>query len=78
MKNINELLSAEEVAFVQRVYLNPGSKIKDCFHHVDDGSEYGVSVSLWANPEKLGLIKCVGSYKWEPVNLTLQLFATKL
>jgi hypothetical protein len=72
--DIETLLSPEEADFVKMVYANPGCKISSVMHYVDDGSEYGTSKALYKLPEELGLIECVGSYKWIPKNLIMKLF----
>ena len=51
-------LTKEEANFVQRVEQTPGFRQFQAF-----GTD---SKPLWLNPEKLGLIHCVGSYKWAP------------
>ena len=69
LQSIPELLTEHEASFVARVYRQPGSKLNDdgiASHWEDDGTEYGNIVCHWHRPEALGLIKCVGSYKWEP------------
>lgn len=67
MRKLEELLSQEEANFVRAVYRSLGSKhpYPDQIWE-DDGSEYGTLLCLWEKPEKLGLIECVGSYKWRP------------
>ncbi len=50
----------EEIEFVKLVYQHPGSKL-------NGGEAQGEhDENLWETPEKMGLIKCVGSYKWVP------------
>jgi hypothetical protein len=51
-------LSEAELAFVELVKANPGKKLShnDAF----DADSY----PLWKKPEQLGLIECLGSYKW--------------
>ena len=67
MKTLKSLgLSDSEIEFVEKVYLNPCCKIRKTKEYIDDGSEYGTFVALWKKPEKLGLIECVGNYKWKP------------
>ncbi len=74
-QNIEDLLSAEEVEFVKRVFLNPGGKCYDCFAYLKGSTEEEIkAIPLWENPEKLGIIRCVGGYKWEPAGLTMKLF----
>lgn len=71
--DIEELLTKEEIQFVKDVILNPGCKLSNVFLWIDDGSEYGTSLALWKKPEELGLIECVGSYKWVPKNVEIKL-----
>ena len=75
MATLKELgLTDDEIEFVKAVYLNPGCKYPaESSKWFDDGTEYGDSVLLYTNPEKLGVIKCVGSYKWVPVGLKMEL-----
>lgn len=54
-------LTDDELNFVQRVERNSGCKLSDAT--VYRGDEI---ITPWTKPEKLGLIHCVGSYKWEP------------
>lgn len=69
MKTLKELgLTDDEIDFVNRVYENPCCKMGKIDKWIDDGSEYGTSVNFWENPEKLGVIECVGSYKWKPTS----------
>lgn len=74
MKNIEGFLSKEEVDFVKRVFMSPNCKLDQASIHIVDGTEYGKMVPLYEEPERLGLIKCTGSYKWEPVGLEMKLF----
>lgn len=61
MKTLSELgLSKEEIDFVELVYLNPNCKLHECRHYIDEKN----TIDLYKKPEQLGLIKCVGSYKW--------------
>ena len=50
-------LSDEELEFLKAVHAHCGSKLHSCFS--EDGSD------LWKRLEEIGLIKCIGSYKWE-------------
>lgn len=50
-------LSGEELEFLKSVHAYCGSKLHSCFG--EDGS------ALWPRLEEIGLIKCLGSYKWE-------------
>lgn len=70
MKTLIDVLTPEETAFVMLVYKNPCAKLNsgEAVHCIDDGSQYGQTIALWENPEKLGLIESVGSYKWRPTN----------
>lgn len=63
-------LLPEEIEFVKRVCMYPGSKLNDfpCLIIIDDGTEWGESYALWEKPEALGLIECVGGYKWIPTD----------
>jgi hypothetical protein len=56
-------LSKNEINFVLLVYKSPGCKLNggEAFCQENDQS-----IALWNNPEALGLIECVGSYKWVP------------
>ena len=51
-------LSPDERAFVELVRQRPGHKLNSGDALGPDGE------SLWKRPEELGLIECVGSYKW--------------
>ena len=58
-------LTINELEFLQHVMCNPGCKLDYCSSHwEDDGSEHGRTISHWPRLEELGLIECVGSYKW--------------
>jgi hypothetical protein len=59
LTKLNDILTEAEVKFVEMVYACPGCKLHDVFSP-DDGS------ALWDRPERLGLIECVGGYKWKP------------
>lgn len=62
---LESVLSKEEAEFVRAVVANPGSKeVGRTYGTVnrEDGSEH----PLWHRLEELGLLNCVGSYKWEP------------
>lgn len=52
-----EALTADEVSFVLDVYRYPGAKLA-----------LDAEIAAWRRPEKLGLVTCVGSYKWRPTN----------
>lgn len=56
-------LTKEEAEFVLTVYRCPGSKLDWGIAWRDEGDK---RISNWKKPEELGLIKCSGSYKWEP------------
>lgn len=56
-----KILTDEEEAFVAAVFHYPGSKYPVVDHSNIDGS------AVWRKPEDLGLVECVGSYKWKPV-----------
>ena len=63
-RKLSELsLTEPEMRFVLCVYRSPRSKLNsgEAWHNTDDQS-----TALWKNPEKLGLIEAVGSYKWIP------------
>ena len=69
VRPLRELLTEPEAAFVEWVHRNPGCKANDgdlAQHWESDGSEHGVILCHWKRPEELGLIECVGSYKWAP------------
>lgn len=64
-------LTSHEIDFCLLVLNCPGAKLNgdgQASHWEDDGSEYGRSVSHWNRPEELGLIACVGGYKWVPTD----------
>ena len=73
MKQLSELgLSDEEIKFIQLVYMNQGRKLYECRHHIDDNNH----INLYEKPEQLGLIVCVGSYKWRTTDkIEMQLVA---
>lgn len=52
-------LSTEELRFLDAVALNPGSKLNGGIACGEEGN------SLWPRLEALGLIECLGSYKWQ-------------
>lgn len=52
-------LSAGELRFLEYIALNPGAKLNDGIALEDEGN------SLWKRLEDLGMIECVGSYKWK-------------
>lgn len=54
-----EELSTEELRFLDAVALNPGSKLNGGIACGEEGN------SLWPRLEALGLIECLGSYKWQ-------------
>lgn len=60
------MLTDAEIIFLKHVIQNPGSKL-------DGGESWNEDSPLWNRPEELGLITCVGSYKWEPTDKLLQL-----
>ncbi|MCP4764475.1 MAG: hypothetical protein GY870_22055 [archaeon] len=65
MKQLEEVLTEEEANFVRCVYSSNGGKYAcNRSYYEDDGTRYGKTTYLNKNPEKLGLIKSVGSYKW--------------
>lgn len=55
-------LTAAEAAFVELVKARPGCKLG---HDQVFGEN---TYPLWRKPEALGLVECVGSYKWKPTN----------
>ena len=66
---LSDILSKNEIEFVKAVCISPGTKYPA--HSVDNAGVY-----LYERPERLGLIKAVGSYKWEPtdkIRLTVEL-----
>jgi len=64
---LEKVLTKYEIQFVMDVCANPGRKHPgECSHFEDDGSEFGIIINHWEAPEKLGVVKCVGSYKWIP------------
>ncbi len=68
IKTLESVLTKEEAAFVREVFNRPGCRINGASQWEDDGTEYGKNVTHWENPERLGLIECVGSYKWIPTD----------
>ena len=52
-------LSADELKFLEAIAMNPGAKLNDGIASSEDGN------SLWVRLEDLGLIECIGSYKWK-------------
>ncbi len=73
---INEVLNPSEVAFVEKVFANPGGKMstQEAYELVDDNTIMGAHVALWKTPEALGMIESVGSFKWIPKNLSAELY----
>jgi hypothetical protein len=65
MESIEELLSSEEAEFVRHVFCFPGGKYPG-------GAEFWDRISMdcgiWLKPESLGLVRSIGSYKWEPTD----------
>ncbi len=64
-------LTSHEVDFCILVLCKPSTKLNgegEALHWEDDGSEFGKCVAHWDRPEKLGLVECVGSYKWVPTD----------
>jgi hypothetical protein len=66
MKHLESVLSPAEADFVRRVVMSPGAKL-------NGGEAWGITTEehtspLWEKPEELGLIECVGSYKWIPTD----------
>lgn len=54
-----ESLSKEEKEFVLRVSKNEGTK-----YGAEPYCDYANNINLWENPEKLGFIQSLGSYKF--------------
>lgn len=52
-------LSADELKFLEAIAMNPGAKLNDSIASSEEGN------SLWVRLEDLGLIECIGSYKWK-------------
>jgi hypothetical protein len=68
---LESLLSEDEATFVRAVFASPGSKgVGQEWSSTwkDDGTEYGCVIHHWERLEKLGLIRCVGGFKWEPTD----------
>lgn len=66
---LRSMLTEHECNFVYSVFHAAGCKIPDAASHwEDDGTEYGKIVTHWEKPESLGLVECVGSYKWKPTD----------
>ena len=57
---LTDILDAEESAFVEKVLMNSGAKIRDGAWSADGERP------LWKRPEELKLISAVGSYSWIP------------
>lgn len=61
-------LSKDEREFVLRIKENGGFKYGGEPHYINSDEEdengYKKQIALWENPEELGFIKCIGSYKW--------------
>lgn len=53
------VLSAEELRFLETIALNPGAKLNGGIAWNTEGDP------MWDHLEGLGLIKCVGGYKWK-------------
>lgn len=72
-KPLKELgLTKEEIDFVYKVFENPSCKLHNCFHFDEDNTTH---VPLWEKPQELGLIECVGSYKWTPTDkISMRIF----
>ena len=69
VRPLREVLTDQEARFVKWVYRNPGGKCNDenvAQRWEDDGTEFGAIFSHWEKPEALGLVECVGSWKWKP------------
>lgn len=70
MENIDALLTKYEADFVRAVVASPGAK------HAYTGPAPESGPSVWTKPEQMGLVVCIGSYKWEPgPNLVQVLYA---
>lgn len=52
-------LSADELKFLEAIAMNPGAKLNDGIASSEEDN------SLWVRLEDLGLIECIGSYKWK-------------
>lgn len=63
MKSLESVLTDDEAGFVRLVFNNPGAKLNGGEAFGEDGE------SLWTRPENIGLIECIGSYKWKPTNM---------
>lgn len=57
-------LSEDETKFLELIRANPGYKFNSGEAYDRDGN------SVWGRLESLGLIRCVGSYKWAIASLT--------
>jgi hypothetical protein len=57
-------LSEDETKFLELIRANPGYKFNSGEAYDRDGN------SMWGRLESLGLIRCVGSYKWAIASLT--------
>jgi hypothetical protein len=57
---LTDVLNAEEAAFVEKVLMNSGGKMRDGAWS-EDGQH-----PLWKRPEELKLVSPVGSYSWIP------------
>lgn len=67
-------LTPEERAFVLRVYKSPRCKCGTEPHYTNDESQ----LPLWENPEGLGFIKWIGSYKWDYEHKFIQVLFNRL
>ena len=68
MKLLKDLdLTKEEIDFVKTVYQNPWCKLNSDQAFGENGE------ALWENPERLNVIECMGSFKWKPKNLEMEL-----
>jgi hypothetical protein len=78
-------LTPEEVAFLRRVHERPGGKLNgdgEASDSVEIAPDQWQSRAFWEAPERLGLVECVGSYKWrlkfDPIELLALLASERL
>ena len=60
---IGDQLTADEADFVKHVFCNPGLKYPGGPTFWD---KIDMDCGIWIKPESLGIVRSVGSYKWEP------------
>lgn len=73
-------ITIHEAKFCMEVMARPGAKLNngEAQYYEDDGSEFGKHFCLWKTPEALGLITCVGGYKWEPTEKLIDIVTSAI